>query len=33
MSRVLFENERPALQVDPGRADVACFVGLGAPPD
>ena len=28
MSRVLFENERPVLQVDPGRADVACFVGL-----
>jgi hypothetical protein len=28
MSRVLFENERPALEVDPGRADVACFVGL-----
>ena len=28
MSRVLFENQRPALQVDPGRTDVACFVGL-----
>lgn len=28
MSRVLFEDERPVLQVDPGRADVACFVGL-----
>ena len=28
MSRVLFENARPAQQVDPGRADVACFVGL-----
>ena len=28
MSRVLFENARSAMQVDPGRADVACFVGL-----
>lgn len=28
MSRVLFEDARPALQVDAGRADVACFVGL-----
>jgi hypothetical protein len=28
MSRVLFENARPAQQVDPGRVDVACFVGL-----
>jgi len=28
MSRVIFEDERPALQFDPGRADVACVVGL-----
>lgn len=28
MSRVIFENQNPGLQVDPGRADVACFVGL-----
>src|SRR6266852_5009675 len=28
MSRIVFENERPPAQVDPGRADVACFVGL-----
>jgi hypothetical protein len=28
MSRILFENERPPAQVDPARADVACFVGL-----
>jgi uncharacterized protein len=28
MSRILFENERPIAQVDPVRADVACFVGL-----
>ena len=28
MSRILFESERPVVQVNPGRADVACFVGL-----
>jgi uncharacterized protein len=28
MSRIVFENERPPAQVDSGRADVACFVGL-----
>ena len=28
MSRILFESQRPAAQVDPGRADIACFVGL-----
>ncbi len=28
MSRVLFETERPATTLDPGRADIACFVGL-----
>ena len=28
MSRIVFESERPPAQVDPGRADVACFVGL-----
>jgi hypothetical protein len=28
MSRIVFENERPIAQVDPARADVACFVGL-----
>src|SRR6266852_1100282 len=28
MSRVVFESERPPVQVDPARTDVACFVGL-----
>lgn len=28
MSRIVFENEPPVAQVDPGRADVALFVGL-----
>jgi hypothetical protein len=28
MSRVVFETQRPPLQIDPARADVACFVGL-----
>ncbi|HEY2383503.1 MAG TPA: phage tail sheath protein [Terriglobia bacterium] len=28
MSRIVFEKERPIAQVDPARADVACFVGL-----
>ena len=28
MSRIVFDNERPVAEVDPGRADVACFVGL-----
>jgi hypothetical protein len=28
MSRIVFETERPTTQVDPARADVACFVGL-----
>lgn len=28
MSRIVFESERPIVQVDPARADVACFVGL-----
>lgn len=28
MSRIFFESERPIAQVDPARADVACFVGL-----
>ncbi len=28
MSRVLFETERPATTTDPGRTDIACFVGL-----
>ena len=28
MSRIVFESERPVTQVDPGRADIACFVGL-----
>src|SRR6266702_1244543 len=28
MSRIVFESERPIAQVDPVRADVACFVGL-----
>lgn len=28
MSRIVFESARPIPQVDPGRADVACFVGL-----
>jgi hypothetical protein len=28
MSRILFETQRPLAQVDAGRADVACFVGL-----
>ena len=28
MSRIVFENERPLVEVDPARADVACFVGL-----
>jgi hypothetical protein len=28
MSRIIFEDQRPVLQVDAGRADVACFVGL-----
>ena len=28
MSRIVFESERPIAQVDPARADVACFVGL-----
>jgi hypothetical protein len=28
MSRIVFESERPIVQTDPGRADVACFVGL-----
>ena len=28
MSRIVFESERPIAQVDPVRADVACFVGV-----
>lgn len=28
MSRIVFESERPIAQADPGRADVACFIGL-----
>jgi hypothetical protein len=28
MSRIIFEDQAPTLQPDPGRADVACFVGL-----
>jgi len=28
MSRIVFESERPLTQVDPARADIACFVGL-----
>lgn len=28
MSRIVFENEPPVAQIDPGRADVALFVGL-----
>ena len=28
MSQITFEEERPASQVDPGRSDAACFVGL-----
>jgi uncharacterized protein len=28
MSRVIIEDQRPELSIDPGRADVACFVGL-----
>jgi uncharacterized protein len=28
MSRIVFESERPIVQADPARADVACFVGL-----
>ncbi|MGA8532759.1 MAG: hypothetical protein WB615_01480 [Candidatus Tumulicola sp.] len=28
MSQICFEDARPAVQVDPGRTDVACFVGL-----
>jgi hypothetical protein len=28
MSRLIFEDQRPVLQVDTGRTDVACFVGL-----
>src|SRR5450432_3284038 len=28
MSSIVFEDQRPVPQIDPGRADVACFVGL-----
>ena len=28
MSRVVFETQRPIVQVDPARTDIACFVGL-----
>jgi hypothetical protein len=28
MSRIVFESQRLSSQVDPGRADIACFVGL-----
>jgi hypothetical protein len=28
MSSIVFEDQRPVAQIDPGRADVACFVGL-----
>jgi hypothetical protein len=28
MSSIVFEDQRPTPQIDPGRADVACFVGL-----
>ena len=28
MRRVIFEDERPPIAVDPGRTDIACFVGL-----
>jgi len=28
MSRIVFENQQPVADFDPGRADVACFVGL-----
>ncbi len=28
MSRIVFESERPVVQADPARADIACFVGL-----
>ncbi|HTA44787.1 MAG TPA: hypothetical protein VK789_20205 [Bryobacteraceae bacterium] len=28
MSRIVFESERPVAQVNPGRADIACFAGL-----
>ena len=28
MSRVIFEDQRPGLVFDTGRADIACFLGL-----